>query len=129
MTYASVNGLRLYYEGHGNGRPLVLLHGGLMTVALNWAPLLVPLAAGRQVIAVELQEHGHTGAADRPMTIDALGGDVIGLLDQLGVAEADFFGFSLGGLVSYAVAFAAPERVGKLIIASADPQRPPGPGS
>jgi pimeloyl-ACP methyl ester carboxylesterase len=126
MTYASVNGLRLYYEVHGSGRPLVLLHGGLMTVALNWAPLLAPLAAGRQVIAVELQEHGHTGAAGRPMTIDALAGDVVGLLDQLGVAEADFFGFSLGGLVSYAVAFSAPERVGKLIIASADPQRPPG---
>jgi pimeloyl-ACP methyl ester carboxylesterase len=126
MTYASVNGLRLYYEVHGSGRPLVLLHGGLMTIELNWAPLLAPLAAGRQVIAVELQEHGHTGAADRPMTMDALTGDVIGLLDQLGVAEADLFGFSLGGLVSWAVAFAAQDRVGKLVVASADPLRPPG---
>jgi pimeloyl-ACP methyl ester carboxylesterase len=126
MTYASVNGLRLYYEVHGSERPLVLLHGGLLTIELNWGELLAPLAAGRQVIAVELQEHGHTGAADRPMTMDALAGDVIGLLDQLGVAEADLFGFSLGGLVSYAVAFAAPDRVGKLIVASADPLRPPG---
>ena len=60
MTYAPVNGLRLYYEIRGSGRPLVLLHGGLMTIDLNFGPLLDPLAASRQVIAVELQGHGHT---------------------------------------------------------------------
>jgi pimeloyl-ACP methyl ester carboxylesterase len=126
MTYASVNGLKLYYEAHGSGRPLVLLHGGLMTIGLTFGPLLEPLAAGRQVIAVELQGHGHTADTDRAMTIDALAGDVVALLDQLGIAQADLFGFSLGGLVAYAVALDAPARVGQLIVASADAHRPPG---
>src|SRR5579871_1875090 len=118
MTYAPVNGLRLYYEVHGSGRPLVLLHGGLLTIDLNFGPMLGPLAVSRQVIAVELQGHGHTADTDRPVTIDALASDVIALLDRLGVAEADVFGFSLGGLVAYAIAFRAPARVGKLIVAS-----------
>jgi pimeloyl-ACP methyl ester carboxylesterase len=126
MTYTSVNGLQLYYEVHGSGRPLVLLHGGLLTIGLSWGPLLEPLAASRQVIAVELQGHGHTADTDREMTIEALAGDVIALLDHLGIAEADLFGFSLGGLVAYAVAVGAPARVGKLIVASADAHRPPG---
>ena len=126
MAYAPVNGLQLYYETHGSGRPLVLLHGGVMTIDLNFGPLLEPLAASKQVIAVELQGHGHTADSDRPMTIDALAGDVVELLDHLGIAEADFFGFSLGGLVAYAVALGSPTRVGKLIVASADAHRPPG---
>jgi pimeloyl-ACP methyl ester carboxylesterase len=126
MTYAPVNGLQLYYEVHGRGRPIVLLHGGLLTIDLNFGPLLEPLAASRQVIAVELQGHGHTADSDRAMTIEALAGDVIALLDHLGIAQADFFGFSLGGLVAYEVAFSAPARVGRLIVASADAHRPPG---
>ena len=126
MTYASVNGLQLYYETHGTGRPLVLLHGGLLTIDLNFGPLLEPLAASGQVIAVELQGHGHTADTARPMTIEALAGDVVALLDQLGIAEADLFGFSLGGLVACAVALGGPVRVGKLIVASADAHRPPG---
>jgi pimeloyl-ACP methyl ester carboxylesterase len=126
MTYASVNGLKVYYEVHGTGRPLVLLHGGLMTIDSNFGPLLEPLAASRQVIAVELQGHGHTADTDRELTIEALASDVIGVLDQLGIADADFYGFSLGGLVAYEIAFSAPARVGKLIIASADALRPPG---
>jgi pimeloyl-ACP methyl ester carboxylesterase len=126
MTYASVNGLQLYYEVHGSGRPIVLLHGGLLTIGLTFGPLLKPLAANRQVIAVELQGHGHTADTDRPMTIEALASDVIALLDQLEIAEADLFGFSLGGLVSYAIALSAPSRVGKMIVASADGHRPPG---
>ena len=126
MTYAPVNGLQLYYETHGVGRPLVLLHGGLMTIDLNWGPLLGPLAADRQVIAVELQGHGRTADTERAMTIEALAADVVGLLDHLAIAEADLFGFSLGGLVAYAVALGAPSRVGKLIVASADAHRPPG---
>src|SRR5438270_4932635 len=126
MAYASVNGLQLYYETRGSGRPLVLLHGGLLSIDLNFGPLLEPLTTSRQVIAVELQGHGHTADTDRPMTIEALAGDVVALLDHLGVAEADFFGFSLGGLVAYSVALGAPTRVGKLIVASADAHRPPG---
>ena len=126
MAYAPVNGLQLYYEIHGSGKPLVLLHGGLLTIDLNFGPLLQPLAASRQVIAVELQGHGHTADTGRPMTIQALAGDVVALLDHLGIAEAALFGFSLGGLVAYAVALGTPARVGKLIVASADAHRPPG---
>src|SRR2546429_8495697 len=126
MTYASVNGLELYYEIHGSGKPLVLLPGGLMTIDLNFGPLLKQLAATRQVIAVELQGHGHTADTDRPMTIGALASDVVALLDQLGIDQADLFGFSLGGLVAFGVAVGAPDRVGKMIAASADPFRPPG---
>jgi pimeloyl-ACP methyl ester carboxylesterase len=131
MAYAAIGDQRLYYEVHGSavhggGRPLVLLHGGLLTIGLSFGPLLGPLAAGRQVIAVELQGHGRTADTDRPMTIEALAGDVVGLLDQLEIAEADLFGFSLGGLVACSVAVSAPSRVGRLIVASANPHRPPG---
>jgi pimeloyl-ACP methyl ester carboxylesterase len=126
MPYAPVNGLQLYYEKRGSGRALVLLHGGLLTIDLSFGPLLEPLAASRQVIAVELQGHGHTADTDRPLTMEAMAGDVVALLDHLGIAEADVFGFSLGGLVAYAMAFSAPTRVGKLIVASADAHRPPG---
>jgi pimeloyl-ACP methyl ester carboxylesterase len=126
MPYAPVNGLQLYYETHGSGRPLVLLHGGLMTIGLNYGPLLAPLAASRQVIAVELQGHGHTADTERPMTIEALAGDILALLDHLGIDRADLFGFSLGGLVACAIALGTPARVGKLIVASADAHRPPG---
>ena len=127
MTYASVNGLELDHELCGSGRPLVLLHGGLMTIDLNFASLLEPLAANRQVIVVELQGHGHTADTDRVMTIEALAADVVALLDQLGIARADLFGFSLGGLVAYAVALGEPTRVGKLIAAVGG--RPPSAGA
>ncbi len=126
MAYAPVNGLQLYYETHGSGRPLVLLHGGVMTIGLNFGSLLEPLAASRRVIAVELQGHGHTADTDRPMTIDALAGDVEALLDQLGIDQADLFGFSLGGLVAYELALGVPTRVGRMIVASANARRPPG---
>jgi pimeloyl-ACP methyl ester carboxylesterase len=131
MTYASIGGQPLYYEVHGSdvhagGRALVLLHGGLLTIGLSFGPLLGPLAAARPVIAVELQGHGRTADTGRPMTIEALASDVVELLDQLEITEADLFGFSLGGLVACAVAAAAPTRVGRLIVASADPHRPPG---
>ena len=95
MTFASVNGQKLYYEIRGSGRPLVLLHGGLLTIELTFGPLLEPLAADRQVIAVELGGHGRTADTGRPMTIEALAGDVVALLDELGIAQADLFGFSL----------------------------------
>ena len=131
MTYAPIGGQQLYYEVHGGdaragGRPLVLLPGGLTTIGLSFGPLLGPLAAGRPVIAVELQGHGHTADTGRPMTIEALAGDVVDLLDQLEIAEADLFGYSLGGLVACSVAVSAPGRVGRVIVASADPHRPPG---
>src|SRR5580704_3663728 len=95
-AYADINGLRLYYEIHGSGRPLVLLHGGLLTIDFMFGPLLPTLAAYRQVIAVELQGHGHTADTDRAMSIDQLADDVAALLAHLGIDEADIFGFSLG---------------------------------
>ena len=126
MPYVTVNGLSLYYETYGSGWPLVLLHGGLLTIGSNFGPLLEPLAANRQVIAAEFQGHGRTVDNGRPLTMDALAGDVVALLDHLGIGRADLFGFSLGGLVAALVALSEPGRVGKLVIASADPHRPPG---
>ena len=98
----------------------MLLHGGLMTIDLNFGPLLEPLAASRQVIAVELQGHGHTVDTDRAMTIEALAADVVGLLDDLGIAETDLFGFSLGGLVGWSLVMRNPTLVRRLVVASAD---------
>src|SRR6266704_2334290 len=94
--YAPVNGLRMYYEVHGTGRPLVLLHGGLMTIALSFGGLRPELAADRQVIATELQGHGRTADIDRDIDLRYLAGDVAALLDHLGIGQADVLGFSLG---------------------------------
>lgn len=118
--YAKVNGLEMYYEvhGEGSGRPLVLLHGGVLTIDLSFAPLLPRLAADRRVIAMELQAHGHTADIDRPMTIPQLAEDVVAVLDELGVDRADFFGFSLGGLTALQITVAHPERVGRAVLAS-----------
>jgi pimeloyl-ACP methyl ester carboxylesterase len=118
-AYAKVNGLEMYYEVHGTrGRPLVLLHGGVLTIGLTFGAVLADLARDRQVIAVELQGHGHTADTDRDITLPHLASDVMALLDQLGVGQADFFGFSLGGLTSLQAAVSWPERVGRLVLAS-----------
>lgn len=116
--YAQVNGLDMYYEVHGTGRPLVVLHGGMQTIDLSFAELLPALSAGHQVIAVELQGHGHTADIDRDPVPANLATDVVALLDQLGVERADFVGYSLGGLVSLTIATTRPERVGRLVLAS-----------
>ncbi|HEY3483717.1 MAG TPA: alpha/beta hydrolase [Streptomyces sp.] len=136
-SYAKVNGLEMYYEVHGpdaatatgaasdGSRPLVLLHGGVLTIDLCFGALLPLLARTRRVIAVELQGHGHTADIDREMTVPALSSDVLALMDELGVEQADFFGFSLGGLTALQTAVARPERVGRLVIASTE-YRPDG---
>ncbi|WP_405837009.1 alpha/beta fold hydrolase [Streptomyces sp. NBC_01518] len=117
-----VNGQEMYYETHGtereDRRPLVLLHGGVQTVGLTFGTLLPTLSADRYVIAPELQGHGHTPDTDRPMTIPDLASDVVALLDELGVRQADFIGFSLGGLVALEIAVRHPERVGRLVPAA-----------
>jgi pimeloyl-ACP methyl ester carboxylesterase len=121
-SYAPINGLRLYYEVHGDGPPLVLLHGGLMTIGLTFGLMIPTLAERHRVIGVELQGHGHTADIDRPMALESLAGDVDHLLGFLGVERADLFGFSLGGMVALTAARLYPERVGKLVIASVDPR-------
>lgn len=123
--YAAVNGLKMYYEVHGEGRPLVLLHGGLLSIGLTFGGMLPRLAESRQVIAVEFQGHGRTADIDRPITLEALADDVVALLDELGVERADFFGFSLGGLVALQLAVAHPSRADRLVLASAH-YRPDG---
>jgi pimeloyl-ACP methyl ester carboxylesterase len=116
--YAPVNGLRMYYEVHGQGgteRPLVLLHGGLQTIELSFGAVLGELAAGRRVIATELQGHGRTADIERDLEPGPLAGDVAALLDHLGVGQADVLGFSLGGTVAVQLALDHPDRVGRLI--------------
>lgn len=120
--YAKVNGLEMYYESHGcddgAGRPLVLLHGGVLTVGLSFGALLPALAEGRRVVAPELQGHGHTADVDRAMTPANLASDVVALLDVLGIEKADLLGFSLGGLTALHLALEHPERVGRLVLAA-----------
>ena len=111
------NGLNMYYEIHGAGRPLLLMHGGFMTIdALG--PLLPALAQTRQVIAVELEGHGRTADLDRPLSYEQMAEDVAGLLGHLGIARADVFGFSLGGITGLRLAIRRPELVRKLVAAS-----------
>jgi pimeloyl-ACP methyl ester carboxylesterase len=90
--YAEVNGLKMYYEIHGSGKPLVLLHG-----AFGWATVYPILAKNRQVIAIELQGHGHTADIDRPLTYEQMADDTAALLKHLKIEQADFFGYSMGG--------------------------------
>jgi pimeloyl-ACP methyl ester carboxylesterase len=118
MAYAVVNGLDLYYEMRGNGGiPLIVLPGGFMTVAAMGA--LVPeLATKRQVIGVELQGHGHTADIDRPLHYETMADDIAALMAHLGLAQADFLGYSLGGGVALRLAIQHPERARKLTLAS-----------
>jgi pimeloyl-ACP methyl ester carboxylesterase len=115
--YAEVNGLVMYYEVHGTGRPLVVLHGAYMTIGAMGA--IVPgLAETRQVIAVELQGHGHTADADRPITYEQMADDTAALLGHLGIGQADVFGYSMGGGVALQLAIRHPGLVRKLVAAS-----------
>ena len=120
--YAEVNGLRMYYEIHGSGSggtPLLLLHGGLFDIDQQFGQLIPGLAATRQVIAADFQGHGRTNDIDRPLRSADLASDVVGLLQHLGVARADVFGFSVGGAVALHLGVKHPELIRKLIVASA----------
>lgn len=109
--FANVNGLKMYHEIHGTGRPLILLHG-----AFGFATVYRGLAKDRQVIAVELQGHGHTGDIDRPLTYEQMADDTAALLRELKVEQADVFGYSMGGTVGLALAIRHPKLVRKLAI-------------
>lgn len=115
--YAEVNGIKLYHEIHGAGEPLVLLHGGLMTIGEMSTPLQA-LAATRRVIAVELQGHGRTADTDRPLSFVTMGDDIASLLDHLKIARADIVGLSLGGAVALRTAIQHPEKVRRLVVIS-----------
>lgn len=121
--YAPVNGLDLYYEVHGTGQPLILLHGGLVTAELQFEPLLPLLAQSRQVVAVDLQGHGHTADIDRPLSYEAMADDIAALIGHLGLGRADLFGYSLGGGVALQTAIRHPDTVDKLVVASAPYRR------
>jgi pimeloyl-ACP methyl ester carboxylesterase len=117
--YAPVNDLQVYYEVHGSGgTPLLLLHGGLFNIDLQFGEVLPGLAQQRQVIAADFQAHGRTGDLDRPLTSAHLASDVVGLLKHLGVSQADVFGFSVGGAVALYLAIRHPELVRRLIVSS-----------
>jgi pimeloyl-ACP methyl ester carboxylesterase len=118
--YAPVNGLQMYYEVHGSaGTPLLLLHGGLFDIDLQFGALIPGLAADRRVIATDFQGHGRTNDVDRPLTSADLADDVVGLLQHLDVTQADVFGFSIGGATALHLAVRHPELVRKLIVSSA----------
>ena len=116
--YAPVNGLKMYYEIHGEGKPLVLLHGSYMTIDLNFAQLIPELAKQHKVIALEMQGHGRTGDIDRPYSYPALANDIDGLLNHLKIDSADILGYSLGGTVAFELAIKHPKRVTGLVIIS-----------
>jgi pimeloyl-ACP methyl ester carboxylesterase len=116
--YAPVNGLSMYYEIHGDGRPLVLLHGAYMTAGM-FGGVLPGLAATRQVIAAEQQGHGHTADIDRPITYEQMADDTAALLAHLGVGSADVVGYSMGGGIALQLAIRHPAVVRKLVVASA----------
>jgi pimeloyl-ACP methyl ester carboxylesterase len=117
MSYADVNGLSVYYEEHGSGEPLVLLHGGIGAGEM-FAAILPELAARRRVITVDLQGHGHTADIDRPLRPEAMADDIAALIEHLGLAQADVMGYSLGGLVALRTAIQHAQRVRRLVLVS-----------
>ncbi|MEU4606415.1 alpha/beta hydrolase [Kribbella sp. NPDC023972] len=117
--YAPVNGLQMYYEIHGSGgTPLLLLHGGLFNIDLQFGQLLPSLAADRQVISADFQGHGRTNDIDRPLGTADLASDVVDLLKHLDVPQVDVFGFSVGGAVALYLTIKHPELIRKAIISS-----------
>jgi len=116
--YAPVNGLSMYYEIHGAGRPLVLLHGALTTISGSFGRMLPSLAATRQVIAIEQQAHGRTADIDRPLTYEGMAADTVELLRHLDIEEADVFGYSMGAAIALEIAVRHPDLVHRLVLAS-----------
>src|SRR5260221_1116492 len=116
--YAPVNGIKVYYEVYGEGKPLVLLHGAFMTIEMNWGQLIPELSKTRKVIAIELQGHGHTPFSDRKLDLATMASDVEGVMAHLKVDSADVVGYSMGGSVAYQLTIQSPKRVKRLVIIS-----------
>jgi pimeloyl-ACP methyl ester carboxylesterase len=121
-AYADVNGIHLYYETHGAGKPMILLHGGLGSGEM-FGPILPMLSSGHQVIAVDLQGHGRTADIDRPISAELMADDIAALITHLGLEKPDVVGYSLGGGVAFWTAVKHPELVGRLVIASVNVRR------
>lgn len=117
--YASVNGLEMYYEVHGTGDPIVLLHGSFMTITNNWTGMIAQLSTSRHVIAVEMQGHGRTADIDRAFSYANLADDIAALLDYLNNTRADMLGYSMGGGVAMQVAIRHPDKVRRVVSISA----------
>jgi pimeloyl-ACP methyl ester carboxylesterase len=120
--YAEVNGINLYFEIHGTGQPLILLHGGLGSGEM-FGPTLTELAQQHQVIAVDLQGHGRTADIDRPIDIRLMADDIAALIDHLRLDKPDVVGYSLGGGVALFTAVKYPDKVRRLVVASAHARR------
>jgi pimeloyl-ACP methyl ester carboxylesterase len=120
--YAEVNGINLYYETHGAGRPLILLHGGLGSGEM-FGPVLPALAGRHQVIAVDLQGHGRTADIDRPLDVRLMADDIAALIGHLKLDKPDVVGYSLGGGVALQTAAKYPALVGRLVVVSANVRR------
>ena len=120
--YAVVNGINLYYEIHGAGRPLILLHGGLGSGEM-FGPVLPQLAEHHQVIAVDLQGHGRTADINRPIDLRLMADDIAALIDHLGLDTPDVVGYSLGGGVALQTAVKYPDKVRRLVVVSANIRR------
>ena len=118
-AYAPVNGIEMYYEIHGEGSPLVLIHGGGSTIQTTFANVLPMFARKHMVIAVELQAHGHTGDRDAPESFEQDAEDVAALLKHLKIDKADILGFSNGGTTTMRIGIKYPSLVNKLVIISA----------
>jgi len=116
--YSDVGGLKMYYEVYGQGKPLVLIHGGGSTIETTFGRIIPLLAGQRQIIAVELQAHGHTGDRDTDLTFEQDADDVVSLLKQLNVSRADFLGFSNGGHTVIELVLRHPPLINKMILAS-----------
>jgi pimeloyl-ACP methyl ester carboxylesterase len=121
--YAPVNGLRMYYEIHGSGEPVVLLHGAFMTITTNWAGWIDELAKTRTVIAVEMQGHGRTADIAREPSGEHLADDVAALLGYLKISRADLIGYSMGGRVAMQLAVRHPDQVRKVVVISSSFRR------
>ena len=117
--YAPVDGLKMYYEIHGSGEPVVLLHGAFMAISGDWSDWVGELSKTRKVIAVEMQGHGRTADINRDITYENLADDVAGLLDYLKIPNADIVGYSLGAGVAMQCAIRHPEKVRKVVSISA----------
>src|SRR5215207_4519488 len=116
--YAPVNGLNMYYEIHGEGQPLVLLHGAFSAIGTSFGELLPGLTEARKVVGFELQGHGHTADIDRPLTYEAMAHDVTTAIEQMELGTVDVYGYSMGAFVGLLASVRRPDLVRKLVFMS-----------